>query len=68
MKKVVLACALLSVLGGVASAADRPVKAPYSAPPPPPAYYTWTGFYIGGNIGSLAIVKDDPLPGGDDRH
>ena len=51
MKKVVLACALLSALGGVASAADRPVKAPYSAPPAPPAYYTWTGFYIGGNIG-----------------
>jgi len=51
MKKVVLACALLSVLGGVASAADIPVRAPYSAPPAPPAYYTWTGFYIGGNIG-----------------
>ena len=47
MKKVVLACALLSALGGVASAADIP----YRAPPPPPAYYTWTGFYIGGNIG-----------------
>src|SRR6516162_8171155 len=47
MKKVVLACALLSALGGVASAADIP----YRAPPPPPAYYSWTGFYIGGNIG-----------------
>jgi outer membrane immunogenic protein len=52
MKKVVLVGVLVSALGGVASAAERPVKAPYRAPPAPPAaYYSWTGFYIGGNIG-----------------
>src|SRR6516164_6857402 len=51
MKRVVLVGVLVSALGGVASAADVPVKAPYSAPPAPPAYYTWTGFYIGGNLG-----------------
>jgi outer membrane immunogenic protein len=27
-----------------------PVKAPPMPPPPPP--FTWTGFYIGGNIGA----------------
>jgi outer membrane immunogenic protein len=32
----------------VARAADMPVKAP---PPPAPAAYSWTGAYIGGNIG-----------------
>lgn len=34
----------------VASAADLPRKAPAYAPPPPPVY-SWTGFYIGANIG-----------------
>ena len=33
---------------GAASAADMPVKA---APPPPPPLPSWTGFYIGGDIG-----------------
>lgn len=40
------------VFGQIASAADLPAKAPvYKAPPPPPALYNWTGFYVGGNIG-----------------
>ena len=29
-------------------AADLAVKAP---PPPPPPIFSWTGFYVGGNIG-----------------
>jgi outer membrane immunogenic protein len=33
---------------GIARAADMPVKAPA---PPAPAAYSWTGAYIGGNIG-----------------
>ena len=33
---------------GAASAADMAVKAP---PPPPVPIFSWTGFYIGGNIG-----------------
>src|SRR5690349_6851690 len=33
---------------GAASAADMAVKAP---PPPPAPIFSWTGFYIGGNIG-----------------
>jgi outer membrane immunogenic protein len=37
---------------GLAFAADMAVKMPVKAQPPPPApVYSWTGFYIGGNIG-----------------
>jgi outer membrane immunogenic protein len=32
----------------IASAADMAVKAP---PPPPVPVYSWTGFYVGGNVG-----------------
>ena len=37
------------VLTQLASAADLPRKAPAVTPPPP--VYSWTGFYVGGNIG-----------------
>lgn len=49
----------------VASAADLPRKAP-AAPPPPPVY-SWTGFYVGGNIGGgwgnrdVDFFPNDPL-------
>jgi outer membrane immunogenic protein len=36
----------------IASAADLPRKAPPPAPPPPPVY-SWTGCYIGGNVGGV---------------
>lgn len=50
-----LAIALLAVtglvsLGQIASAADLPVKAPVYAPAPAPIF-SWTGCYVGGNIG-----------------
>jgi outer membrane immunogenic protein len=35
----------------IASAADLPRPAPVYAPPPPAPVYSWTGFYVGGNIG-----------------
>ena len=35
----------------IVSAADLPRKAPAAAPPPAPVY-TWTGCYIGGNVGA----------------
>ena len=35
----------------IASAADMPVKALRYAPKPPPEVYSWTGFYVGGNVG-----------------
>ena len=49
MGKILLSSMALAALTvGPALAADLPVKAP---PPPPPPVYTWTGCYIGGNIG-----------------
>jgi outer membrane immunogenic protein len=50
MKRVLLASvAVATVFAGTAMAADMRVKAP--APPPPPPAFSWSGFYIGGNIG-----------------
>jgi outer membrane immunogenic protein len=52
MKKHILlssvAIAML-VLGRSGQAADLPVKA---MPPPPPPPFSWTGFYLGGNLGA----------------
>jgi outer membrane immunogenic protein len=42
------ATALFIAAPSVASAADMPLKAP---PPAPAPVYSWTGFYIGGNVG-----------------
>ena len=48
MKKLLLVgTALTALLGGSALAAD--LRRPAYTPPPP--VYTWTGFYIGGNLG-----------------
>ena len=50
MKKLLVAGAALAVLIGTpAFAADMPLKAPPAPPPPPP--FSWTGFYIGGELG-----------------
>jgi outer membrane immunogenic protein len=35
----------------IASAADLPVKAPRSVSPAPPPPYSWTGCYVGANLG-----------------
>jgi outer membrane immunogenic protein len=50
-KSILFAAAAVAFLGIPASgqAADMPVKAPMMPPPPPP--FSWTGFYIGGNLG-----------------
>ena len=49
MKKLLLVSTALTVLfGGSAVAAD--LRRPAYTPPPPPVF-SWTGFYIGGNIG-----------------
>jgi outer membrane immunogenic protein len=40
-----VSCVLLASLVGSASAADMPLKAP------PPPVWSWTGCYVGGNIG-----------------
>jgi outer membrane immunogenic protein len=57
MKKVLLATVVFSVLGAQAMAADMPVKAPaYKAPPP--VVFSWTGCYVGGNVGGLWVNKE----------
>ena len=45
-----------SPLTQLASAADLPRKAP-AAPPPTPVY-SWTGFYVGGNVGGGWADRD----------
>ena len=50
MKKFLLgSVGLAAMLAGPAMAADMPIKAP---PPPPVAYYDWSGAYIGFNAGT----------------
>ena len=52
MKKFLLGgAALVAMFAGSAMAADMPVKAPVLKAPPPVAVYSWTGCYIGGNVG-----------------
>jgi len=45
----VAAVALLLGASGIGEAADLPLKAPPMVPPP---LFSWTGFYLGGNIGA----------------
>src|SRR5262245_18327953 len=48
MNTTALAVAASVIFGGAASAADTPVKVRPVAPAP---VYSWTGFYVGGNVG-----------------
>jgi outer membrane immunogenic protein len=48
MKKLLAGAALAALVGTPVFAADMPIKAP--AP-----VYTWTGFYLGGNVGWLEM-------------
>ena len=62
MKKFLMASvAFASLISGSAMAADMPVKAVYKAPP---VYvYSWTGCYVGGNVGGVWINKDYAVSG-----
>src|SRR5260370_39875329 len=59
MKKLVTAIAVAGLIGTPAFAADMAVKAP---PPPPAPVYSWTGCYIGGNLGG--VWENDTTTGG----
>ena len=50
MRRIALGALSVFVLAGAASAADMPVKAPLVMPPPS---FSWTGCYIGGNVGGI---------------
>jgi outer membrane immunogenic protein len=50
MKKLATAIAAIALIGTPAFAADMAVKVPSPAPIPAPVY-SWTGFYVGGNVG-----------------
>jgi outer membrane immunogenic protein len=52
--------ALLALVSGSAMAADlsRPPPEPYKAPPMMVPVFTWTGFYIGGNLGGAWAHTD----------
>ena len=47
-KTLIASAAFIAIGTAVAAAADMPVNAP---PPPPLPVFSWTGFYVGGNIG-----------------
>jgi outer membrane immunogenic protein len=52
MRKSLLLGAAFVALAGPAYAADLGARMPYKAPPPPPPpLFSWTGCYIGGNVG-----------------
>src|SRR6188472_2401194 len=62
MKQLALAISIVVLGSATAGAADMRVKAPV---PPPAPVYSWTGFYVGGDVGALwtrANAVMDPLP------
>lgn len=52
LRKLLITTAMVCVASGAAFAADLPYQKapPIYAPPPPPAF-TWTGVYLGGQVG-----------------
>jgi len=51
-KKILLTSAAVVAMSGAAFAADLPTtKGPAVYTPPPPPIFTWTGLYIGGQVG-----------------
>jgi outer membrane immunogenic protein len=59
-----LAAAAIGLAASQASAADLPRKAPAYIPPPPPPI-TWTGCYLGANIGGAFGRFEVDTPSGD---
>jgi outer membrane immunogenic protein len=66
MKKLLLAgAAIIALCGGSVQAADLPRLAPVYRPLPVVTYFTWTGCYVGGNVGGVWATKEwfDDVPG-----
>jgi outer membrane immunogenic protein len=63
MRRTTLGIIGFVCIASAASAADLPMKAPAHVPMAP--VYSWTGFYVGGDVGALWTRADgraDPLP------
>ena len=60
-----LAAAAVGLSASIASAADLPRKAPAYVPPPAPPPITWTGCYLGGNVGWIGSRITSDFNGGD---
>jgi outer membrane immunogenic protein len=58
MKKVLLAAVAMTLAAGSATASDLPVGPPLYRVAPPLPIYSWTGCYIGVNVGGLRVRKD----------
>jgi outer membrane immunogenic protein len=61
MKKTLLGAIVAVALSGSAFAADLPARTYTKAPPPVVPVWSWTGFYIGGDLGGAWIQKDNAL-------
>jgi outer membrane immunogenic protein len=68
VRRILLAASAVALSSSFASAADMPVKAPVYKAPPPAAVATWTGCYVGGNVGgawahkSFFLTNDEGIP------
>jgi outer membrane immunogenic protein len=51
LRNLLLAASALALFGSAASAADMATKAPQAPLVAAPVPYSWTGFYVGGNVG-----------------
>jgi outer membrane immunogenic protein len=51
MRRILLAAAAVVISSSFASAADLPARPVYKAPVAAPVPYTWSGCYLGGNVG-----------------
>ena len=61
MKRLVLSAAALAASAMAASAADLPMRSPPPAPYYPAPVYSWTGFYVGANLGGAFDNKSGAL-------
>jgi outer membrane immunogenic protein len=57
MRKLLIATTALAALVGTPALAADMAAPVYKAPPPLAPVYSWTGFYIGGNVGWLGMDR-----------
>jgi len=62
MKKLLLGSVALFAIAAAHSAGAADLRPAYKAPPPAPVLYNWSGFYIGGHIGSALGLNDIDNP------